>query len=162
MDVNQSRNNRNAGDDPIDKDKEAPSDDDAEHKKEAPSEDDDTDYDPNNDLQPSPSDDNDNHLVTAAAADGKFYVRGMEIDSLDDADEGTREHVKAFYDEAIPLLRSAGKNWRLMLKEKHDTILSAFIRFRDGERAANLCGEFPQCYKWFLAYAIVNGIAAIT
>jgi len=145
MDVNQSRNDSNVDDNSIEKDKAPPSDDD------------DGDYHPDNDPQP-PSDDDDhepNHLVPAAG-DGKFYVRGMEIEGLDDANSSTRDHAVAFYNEAIPLLRSAGKNWQLMLKEKHDTILSAFIRFQDGEKAAYLRGEFPQCYKWFLAYAIVK------
>ena len=157
MDVEQeSRKDRNARNNPINKDKEAPSDDDDEHKSDAPSDDDDSDYKPNDDLQPPPSDDDDSHIVLAAPDDGKFYVRGMEIECLDDTDSSTREHAKAFYNEAIPLMRSAGQNWKLMLKEKHDTILTALIRFRDGEKAAHLRGEFPQCYKWFLAYAIVK------
>jgi hypothetical protein len=78
MDVEQeSRKDRNARNNPINKDKEAPSDDDNEHKSDAPSDDDDSDYKPNNDLQPPPSVDDDSHIVLAAADDGKFYVRGI-------------------------------------------------------------------------------------
>jgi hypothetical protein len=158
MDGNQSRNDSNADNDLIDKDKDAPSDNDNKGK-EAPSDIEDSNYNPNDDLQQPLSDSDNsqsNHLVPAVGDDGKFYVRGMEIEGIDDANSSTRAHAVAFYDEAITLLQSAGKNWQLMLKEKHDLILSAFIRFRDGERAAYLRGEFPQCYNWFLAYTIVK------
>jgi hypothetical protein len=163
MDVDQSHDDKHKRETPSDDDDErkrdAPSDDDDERKVDAPSDDgDDSDYKPNNDLQPPPSsdDEEESQTVLVAADDGKFYVRGMAIECLDDADPITREHARAFYDGAIPLMRSASQNWQLMLKEKHDSILSAFIRFRDGEKAAHLRGEFPQCYKWFLSYAIVK------
>ncbi len=89
MDVDQSHDDEHK--------RETPSDDDDEHKRDAPSDGDDFDYKPNDDLQPPPpSDDEESQTVLVAADDGKFYVRGMAIECLDDADSITREHAKAF------------------------------------------------------------------
>jgi hypothetical protein len=53
-------------------------------------------------------------------------------------------------------MNKADPSWQLIHKEKYDRILTMLICQRDGEELKELWVEYPQCYKWCLAFAIVK------
>ena len=85
-----------------------------------------------------------------------FVVGSFVIEGVMELNEETRLHVVAFYEQVIVLMNKAGPSWQLIWKEKYDRILAMLIRQRNGEELKELWAEYPQCYKWCLAFAIVK------
>ena len=80
--------------------------------------------------------------------DGVVDIMGVEI----------RQHVIAFYEATIPLIKNSQSN-RLMTKSKFELIKEALLRNCEGDEfIAELQNEYPSIYKWNKAFAVVaNG-----
>ncbi len=85
-----------------------------------------------------------------------FVIGGFAIEGVAEFNKETCLHIVAFYNQVIVLMNKAGPSWQLIRKEKYDCIKSMLIRQRDGEELKELLGEYPLCYKWSLAFAIVR------
>ena len=85
-----------------------------------------------------------------------FIVGGFVIEGVAEFDEERRRHVVAFYEQVIALMNKAGPSWQLIRKEKYNCVKAMLIHQCDGEVLKELRAEYPQCYKWCQAFAIVK------
>jgi hypothetical protein len=97
-----------------------------------------------------------NAEVNAPAGNKDIIVGDYHIDGVADIiGEESHQHVIAFYKATIPLIAKVSQSNWLMTKAKFETIKEALLRNHDGESIAELRSDYPQIYKWNMAFAVV-------
>jgi hypothetical protein len=104
-----------------------------------------------------------NAEVNAPAGNKDIIVGDYHIDGVADIiGEESHRHVIAFYKATIPLIAKVSQSNWLMTKAKFKTIKKALLRNPDGESIAELRSDYPQIYKWNMAFAVViNGESVV-
>ncbi len=82
---------------------------------------------------------------------GEFVIKGV-----DEVTPKMRKHVIMFYNQVITMMNAAGPSWQLMRKERYDRIKGVLVRICNGDEVKHIRQAHPQCYKWCLAYVLVN------
>ena len=64
-------------------------------------------------------------------------IHGLQIEGILNVSNDVRRHAIAFYNDLIPQADGAGESYKLVLRVKHDRILHALFRVRNGERLSD-------------------------